>query len=353
MKKVSTLTIGVDVGDRYSQICVIDGEGEIVEEGKLRTTAEAFEGRFAGQASSLIVMEAGTHSPWLSQLLKDLGHECLVANPASLYSGHRRKTDRIDAEKLARWARADRSVLSPVEHAGPEIQADMALVHTRRALVETRTKLINRCRGMVKSRGYRLPRCDAAYFPERVRDFVPEQLVRAAVPLLRMISQANEEIRALDEAIKELAGTKYGEATRLLEQVPGVGAITALTFVLTIRSPDRFFRSRQVGAYLGLTPAKKQSGESDPELSITRAGNVYMRVLLVQCAQHILARGPDSDLRRWALAKAEGGKAAKRRAIVATARKLAVLLHHLWKSGAVYEPLRKEVERAIPAAPAA
>jgi transposase len=353
VKQISTLTVGIDLGDQYSQICILDEEGEIVEEGKLRTTAETFAERFGGRTPCLVVMEASTHSPWLSRLIEELGHECLVAHPASLYSGRRRKTDRIDAEKLARWARTDRNVLSPVHHPSAEIQADMALIHSRRSLVETRTKLINRCRGLVKSRGQRLPRCDAASFPTKVRGFFPEALAPAIEPLLRAITVVNEEIKAMDEAVKELAETRYGESTRLLEQVPGVGTLTALTFALTIRAPERFYRSRQVGAYLGLTPGKKQSGESDPELAITKTGNVYLRVLLVQCAQHVLARGPDSDLKRWGLARAAAGKAAKRRAIVAMARKLAVLLHHLWKTGAVYEPLRKEVEQTLPSVPRA
>ncbi len=231
-------------------------------------------------------------------------------------------------------------MLEPIRHAGAEMQADMAIVHSRRALVEARTKLINRARGLVKSYGGRLPRCDASYFARRAALAVPAQLQAAVQPLLVSIGLLTEEIAALERQIGALVEGKYGEATRPMLQVKGVGPITALTYVLTIREPARFARSRQAGPYLGLTRRQDQSGESDPERSISKAGNSYMRVLLVQSAHYILQRGQDSDLRRWGLRKAEGSRRAKKRAVVAVARKLAVLLHHLWKTGEAYEPLR-------------
>jgi transposase len=270
-----------------------------------------------------------------------MGHECLVANPASLYRKGRKKSDKIDAEKLARWARSDPEMLEPVQHPGADIQADMAVVHSRRALVEARTKLINRTRGMVKSWGARLPRCDAAYFHARVVSHVPPELKSAVEPLITIIASLTGQIELLEEQIETLAMNKYGENMRRLTQVKGVGTITALTYVLTLRQPERFPRSRQVGPYLGLTPRLDQSGESDIPHSISKAGNTYLRVLLVQGAHHILERGPDTDLKRWGQRKAEGGKRAKRRAVVAVARKLAVLLHHLWRSGEDYQPLRQ------------
>jgi len=341
MAKANTLTVGIDLGDQFSQVCVLDEEGEVVEESKIRTTEEAFRRRLAGLEPVLAVMEVGTHSPWVSRLLGSLGHECLVANPASLHRKGRKKSDKIDAEKLARWARADPDMLEPVQHPGADIQADMAVVHSRRALVEARTKLINRTRGLVKSWGARLPRCDADYFCERVAPHVPPELRTAVEPLLATIASLTAQIGVLEEQIEGLAMKKYGEATKRLTQVKGVGTITALTYVLTLQQPERFARSRQVGPYLGLAPRLDQSGESEIEHRISKAGNVYMRLLLVQAAHHVLERGPDTDIKRWGLRKAEGGKRAKKRAVVAVARKLAVLLHHLWQSGEDYQPLRQ------------
>jgi transposase len=338
----STLTIGIDLGDEYSQVCVLDEEGEVIEEGRIKTTEAALRGRLAAMDACLVVMEVGTHSPWVSRLLEELGHDCLVANPASLHRKGRKKSDRIDAEKLARWARSDPEMLEPVRHASAQVQADMALIHSRRSLVEARTKLINRVRGLVKSWGGRLPRCDADYFAKRVEGQVPPELEAPVGPLLQTIALLTLQVKKLEEEIAKLGDTKYGEATAALRQVKGVGPITALAFVLTIREPQRFHKSRQVGPYLGLTRRQDQSGEEDAEHSISKAGNVYMRQLLVQAAHHVLDRGPDTDLKRWGLRKAEGGKRAKRRAVVAVARKLSVLLHHLWVSDEEYEPLREK-----------
>lgn len=341
MTKGSTMTFGVDLGDEFSQLCVLDAEGEIVEESRLSTTEAAFRQRFGGIQAGLVVIEVGTHSPWLSRLLAGLGHECLVANPATLHRKGRKKNDRVDARKLARWGRADPDMLEPIQHAGAEIQADMAIVHSRRSLVEARTKLINRARGLVKSYGGRLPRCDADYFAPRVAAFVPPELEQAVAPLLQTIALLTTQIKTLEQRIEALAEGKYRGPTVPMRQIKGVGVVTALAYALTIRDPGRFARSRQVGAYLGLTRRQDQSGDSDPENSISKAGNVYLRQLLVQSAQYILGPfGVDSDLRRWGLRKAVGGKKAKARAVVAVARKLAVLLHRLWLSGEDYEPLR-------------
>lgn len=351
MTKANTLTIGIDLGDEYSQVCVLDAEGEVVEEGRVRTTEPAFRVRFDGLAPCLTVLEVGTHSPWISRLLESLGHACLVANPASLHQKGRKKSDKVDAQKLARWGRSDPEMLEPIRHAGAEIQVDMAIVHSRRCLVEARTKLINRARGLAKSYGGRLPKCDADYFSIKVRAFVPRELETAVEPLLQSVALLTEQIKHLEQQIEALAEGKYGEATRPMRQIKGVGALTALTFTLTLRDPQRFWQSRQVGAYLGMTRRQDQSGGSDPELSISKAGNVYLRQLLVQSAHYVLERGPDTDLKRWGLRKAQGGKNAKKRAVIAVARKLAVLLHHLWRAGSVYEPLRQanKVQLASPA----
>lgn len=334
------LTVGIDLGDKYSQVCILNGTPEIIEEGRIRTTPETLRRKFEVMEPCLVACEAGTHSPWVSRLLESLGHACLVAHPAALHRKGGKKNDQVDAAKLARWARSDPEMLRPITHRSADMQRDMALLYGRRSLVGARTKLINTARGLVKAYGARLPECDARSFPRKVKDSVPEVLRPAIEPLLRSIEQLSDEIHALDRRVEELACGKYGRQTGAMRQVTGVGPLTAMAFVLVIRDPGRFPKSRQVGPYLGLTRREDKSGERDPELGISKAGNAYLRQLLVGCAHYIMGPfGPDCDLRRWGLRKAQGGKNAKRRAVVAVARKLAVLMHRLWLAGEVYEPL--------------
>jgi transposase len=335
------LTVGLDLGDKYSQVCVIEDTAEVLEEARIRTTADALRRKFEAMEPCLIAFEAGTHSPWVSRLIESLGHECLVANPAALHRKGRKKNDKVDAEKLARWARSDPEMLNPITHRSEDMQSDMTLIYSRRCLVEARTKLINTARGLVKAYGGRLPACDARSFPDRVKDFVPEALRPAIDPLLKMIAGLSEEIHAVDKKVDELADEKYGRETGAMRQIGGVGPLISTAFVLVIRDPYRFKKSRHVGPYLGLTRRQDKSGESDPELHISKAGNEYLRQLLVGGAHYILGPfGPDCDLRHWGLRKAQAGKNAKKRAVVAVARKLAVLMHRLWLTGEVYEPLR-------------
>jgi transposase len=289
-------------------------------------------------------MEVGTHSPWASKLLSDLGHEVIVANPwkVRLIAASVKKTDRSDAETLARLGRLDPKLLSPVIHRAVQTHADLEVIHARQSLVAARSLLINHVRGAVKPFGSRLPTCDAHAFHRKVTAAIPEELRPALEPLLAVIARLTSEIVEADDRIEELSRERYPE-TAVLRQIPGVGPLIALTFVLTIGNPHRFAVSRQVGPYLGLVPRQRESGERSPELRISKAGNKYLRQLLVNGAHYVLGfRGPDSDLRRWGLAHAIGGKAAKKRAVVAVARKLAVLLHRLWVTGEVYVPLRSE-----------
>jgi transposase len=337
-------TAGLDLGDKYSYLCLIDTlSGEVVEEGRLRTTSEAFERRFASEQPLRVAIEAGTHSPWVSRLLEELGHEVLVANSRKLrliYS-NKRKTDEIDAENLARVARLDPKLLYPLRHRGEESQAHLALIRSREALVSTRTQLVNHVRGAVKSFGARLPKCPARSFHKRAKEHVPEALRPALGPLLEQIGSLTERIRDYDRKLEAISKEHYPE-TELLRQVEGVGPLTALTFVLTLEDPYRFEKSRSVGAYLGLVPARDQSGDRDPQKRISKEGDEMLRRLLVSGAHYILGPfGSDSDLRRHGQKIASrGGKNAKKRAVVAVARKLAVLLHSLWVSGELYDPLR-------------
>jgi len=338
------MTAGLDIGDKYSYLCLIDSEdGQMIEEGRLRTTPEALRRRFASERPLRIAIEAGTHSPWVSRLLEECGHEVLVANARKLrlIYANKRKTDQIDAENLARLARLDPRLLYPLKRRGEDAQAHMALIRSRQALVDCRTQFVNHVRGAVKSFGHRLPKCPARSFHKRASEHIPEALWPALGPILEQIGSLTERIRQYDRKLETISKERYPE-TELLRQVEGIGPLTALTFGLTLEDPYRFEKSRSVGAYLGLVPATERSGDSDPQKRISKEGDQMLRKLLVGSAHYILGPfGSDSDLRRHGEKIASrGGKNSKKRAAVAVARKLAVLLHSLWISGEAYESLR-------------
>jgi len=344
MAREARITVGIDLGDKQSMVCVVDGNGDVLEEARLATTSTAFQHRFASVAPARVVLEVGTHSPWVSRLLKECGHETVVVDPRKLelITQSDKKTDRHDASTLALLGRIDTNLqlLKSVSHRPAQFQADLSVIRSRDALVRARTLLINDVRGLVKSAGGRLPASSAEAFPKKALPHVPPPLLATLKVSLEQIASLSQSIRELDAQVIEIAATRYPE-TGALTQIPGVGTLTALTFVLTIADPQRFRRSRQIGAYLGLVPRLRQSGERDPKLSITKAGDPYLRQILVSAAHYIIGPfGPDTDLRRFGLALAARGD--KRRAVIAVARKLAVLLHHLWVTGEVYEPLRQK-----------
>ncbi|HMA54962.1 MAG TPA: IS110 family transposase [Acidobacteriota bacterium] len=348
------VTIGLDLGDRESHYCILDSEGTVIEEGRLSTTQNGFRRRFAPLEWAVIAMEVGTHSPWVSRLLTDLGHEVLVANARKLRMiyGNRRKQDKVDARMLARVARMDPALLASIQHRPLPMAQDLAVVRSRDVLVRARTQLVNHIRGAVKSNGSRVTRCTTKTFPKVAGTQLPEAMREALSPVLDVITQLTAKIAEFDDHIKKLAHEKYPE-TRLVSQIPSIAALTSLTFVLTLECPERFPKSRAVGPYLGLVPARSQSGASDPQLRITKEGDSYLRQLLVQAAQRLLRKqGPDCDLRHFGLRIAErGGKNAKKRAVVAVARKLAVLMHKLWATGEVFEPLRQQEAALMPPPP--
>jgi transposase len=331
-------------------LCLLDQEsGQVIEEGRLRTTPEAFRRRFSSEQTMRIAIEAGTHSPWASRVLEGCGHEMLVANARKLrliYS-NKRKTDEVDAENLARLARLDPKLLYPLKHRGQECQAHIAIVRSREALVGTRTQLVNHVRGTVKSFGGRLPKCPARSFHKRASEHIPEALLPALGPILEQIGSLTERIRQYERQLEAISKEHYPE-TDLLRRVEGIGPLTALTFVLTLEDPHRFEKSRSVGAYLGLVPATDRSGDSDPQKRISKEGDQMLRKLLVSSAHYILGPfGSDSDLRRHGEKIASrGGKNSKKRAAVAVARKLSVLLHRLWVTGEIYDPLYNTRRRA-------
>ena len=337
------LTIGLDLGDRWSLYCVLDEAGEVILEQKLPTTPEAMRQAFEKMPRSRIALETGTHSPWVSRQLTQLGHEVIVAHARNvrLIGESRRKDDRIDARTLARLARIDPQLLSPVQHRTAKAQVHLTVIRARAGLVSARTALVNAARGLVKSYGERLRKCGTQQVSREMAAGLSVELREALEPLLREVESLNERIKEYDRRIEQIAKKDY-PLVELLQQVKGVGDLIALTYVLTIEDPQRFRKSRDVGCFLGLRPGRRNSGQSEPQMHISKEGDRYLRTLMVQGAHYILGPfGQDSDLRRWGLKLAErGGKNAKKRAVVAVARKLAVLLHRLWVSGEVYEPLR-------------
>jgi transposase len=353
MNKNSMYFVGLDLGDKFSYITIVDQDGELIEESRLPTTKASFQRKFSTLQPCRIAMEVGAHSRWASHLLTELGHDVLVANARKLRAIYHnpRKSDRADAETLARLGRLDPTLLSPIHHRSPQAQADLAVLRSRDAIVRCRTLLINHARDIVKASGSRLPSCSADSFAHKTAPHIPDPLRPALAPILDTIASLTKQIRAYDRQIATLCQENYPE-TRQLRSIDGVGPLTSLAFLLTLESPERFTKSRDVGAALGLVPKRDQSGDRDPQLRITKTGDGYMRRLLVGSAQYILGPfGPDCDLRRWGLKLAErGGKNAKKRAVVAVARKLAILLHCLWKNGTTYDPFFQSKKNVIASA---
>lgn len=345
--KTSTFTIGIDLGDRKHAVCVLDAKGEIVKQESIansRGSLTALSKRYPG---ALMVMEVGMHSPWTSRFLKELGHRVLVANPRKVSAIHKnvRKSDRNDAELLARLARSDEKLLSPVEHVSEDMQRDLLQIKLRDNLVRQRVDIITSVRFTLKSLGVALPSPSSESFADKARKALKKEqsdLLALIEPSLAVLDAMTEQIRGLETSIEAMAAEKYPES-EFLTQISGVGLITSLTFILTIGDPTRFPRKRDVAAFLGLVPKRDQSGETDKQLRISKAGNTYLRKLLVGCAQHVLGPfGQDSALRRKGLKLAErGGPRAKRKAVVAVARNLAVLLLTLWHDEEIYEPNRR------------
>ena len=349
------LTVGLDLGDRSSRYCILNEAGGKASEDQLPTTKAGLDWLFAKMVPCRIALEVGTHSPWVSRHLAGMGHEVIVANPRKvrLITESVKKNDRMDAEQLARLARVDPQLLGPIRHRGREAQGDLAVIRGRAELVDCRTALINTARGLAKPMGERLKSCDADYVKETLAEGLSEATQNAIGPLLKSVEEITKQIAAYDKKIQEIE-KRYSE-TKVLKQVHGVGTLIALAFILTLEDAERFVHSRDVGPYLGLTRKLRDSGESQPELGISKAGDIMLRRLLVQAAHCMLRDGaPESDLKLWGLTKVQGGagkkgsKRRKKKAAVAVARKLAVWLHKLWVTGEVYDPQynRKAVEAA-------
>jgi transposase len=340
--------IGIDLGDKKSDVCVRDQAGEVIKEFGLRMKETDMRAYFASIGRSRVAVEAGGQSRWVAELIKECGHEVYVSNTRKVPYIHDSddKDDRGDADKLSELVHFKPRLLHPIQHRSRQAQADLSWIRAREVLVDSRTQVVNAVRGICKAFGVGLGKCSTEAFTGKRAEDIPEEIRKAVAPLLETIDHLNEQIRYFDQMEEQMARERYGKYW-LLEQVNGVGVHTAMTFMLTIDDPERFAKSRAVGAFLGMRPRKKDSGSSQPQLGITKAGDEFLRKTLVNCAHYILGpHGKDSDLKRLGQRICErGGKNAKKRAVIAVARKLAVLLHRLWVSGEVYEPLRNSQKK--------
>jgi transposase len=344
--------VGIDLGDKHCEVCVLDQNGEPRETFRLPMKEAKLQERLGRMARSRVAIEAGSQSRWVAEALEGWGHEVYVSNTRKVAYIHQSddKNDPGDAYKLAELVFFKPRLLHPIQHRSREAQADLSWIRGREALVAARTQIINTVRAMSKAFGERLEKCSSETFTARLAEQMPGAIRPAMAPLLEVIDELNDQIDYYDRMEEQIARERHPKH-ELLTQVNGVGTHTALSFMLTIGDAERFGKSRMVGCFLGLRPRQKDSGESKPQLGITKAGDQYLRKTLVNCAHHILGpRGKDSDLRRFGQRIcARGGKNAKKRAVIAVARKLAVLLHRLWISGEVYEPLRNSNRRAAAA----
>jgi transposase len=292
--------VGLDVGDRQSHYCVLDRDGGVVTEGTVKTTEAPVRVLFEGKGRMRMALEAGTHSPWISRLLMALGHEVLVANPRKLrlIAESDAKHDRADAELLARLAHVGPALLAHIQTRSAQTQLDLTLIRAREVTVQTRTKIVNAVRGMVTSTGHRLPASPRQTFARKATEACPEALQPALLPLLRLVQTLTDEIAAYDRLV--VAKARAYPDTEAIQTIHGVGALTAVAFVLGLNNDrSRFNRSRDVGGYLGLKPKQRDSGMQSPQWGITKAGDPLIRRLATQSAQYILGSfGRDSALRR-------------------------------------------------------
>ena len=344
MKQVSMSAVGLDLGDRYSQIAGLEASGELAWSRRICTRKASLKKYFGSLAPTRVVIEVGTHSRWVSRYLSQLGHEVIVANArrVKLISENDYKNDENDAELLARIGRFDPRLLRPIQHRSEEAHRDLTLIRSRAELVKARTALINHVRGLVKTFGERLPTCSAAAFHKKAPEHIPTPLAGQLEPVVSSINKLTHEIKRLEAAINKRAEA-YPEV-QALQAVGGVASIISMCFVLTLEDSDRFANPRDVGPYLGLAPGQDSSGGSRRECRITKAGDRYLRKLLVQAAHYIIGpHGKECDLRDFGLRLFNrGGKHARQKAAVAVARKLAVLLMTLWKSGNSYDPFYQQ-----------
>jgi transposase len=330
--------IGIDVHKNQSQICILTSGGELIEK-RINTERPRFEAVFGGRPAARILIEASTESEWVARHLEGLGHEVIVADPnyAPMYAQRTRrvKTDRRDARTLAEACRLE--AYRPAHRSSDASRHVRGQLATREALVGTRTKFISLTRALLRREGLRIRSGSAATFLQRLAELdLPHPLRREIAPLLRELTHLNAEIHKANDALRR--HVRQNLTVERLCTAPGVGPVTATSFVATLDRADRFRGAHQVQAYLGLVPREHSSGEHQHKGRITKTGNRRTRSLLVEAAWAILRQGRQPEftpLREWAnrLALRRG----RRVAVVALARKLAGILYAMMRDGTTFD----------------
>jgi transposase len=335
--------VGMDVGLRESQLAILTEAGELVDK-RIRTDRNRLIQFFGGRAKTKILLEASTESEWIARCLEELGHDVVVADPnyAPMYSHRTRrvKTDRRDAHALAEACRLE--AYRPAHRASDEQQRLKGALAIRDSLVRTRTRWMVLVRALLRREGIRVPSATGEVFARRVQDLaLPVHLTVEVAPLLALLTPLNEHIRSLDQHLARIVGSN--ETAKRLTTVPGVGAVTAVSFLATLDEASRFHGAHQVESYLGLVPMEWSSSEIQRRGHITKAGNGRMRWLLVEAAWRVLTgrqNAAAAPLRRWAerIALRRGRSIAA----VALARRLAGILYAVWRDRTDYDPLKLE-----------
>lgn len=358
MDKAYYTTIGMDVSDRKTQICVMAKAGatpKVVMETTIPTTKDGLAKFLATQdKSSPVAFETGTHCRWMHEVAEGMGFKVYVANPCRLrmITESKTKNDVNDARMLARIALADPGLLHPVRLRSAEHQKMINLHEMRNLLVKQRTGIVVQLRSVAKSMGFRIPKCQAASFHNLDRKTWPKEFRDIAWPMMKGLEQLAVTIKTYEKQIREFAETPTFKAKveRLME-IRYVGLYVATGFVaVTGGDMDRFETPRDVGPWLGVTPKQDQSGDIDRQCRMTKAGSPFMRRLLVESAQLIMRDGSaPTDLKVKGLRIcARGAKISKRKAISAVARSLAVLMVAMLKKPDVpYVPLSERCEKEL------
>jgi transposase len=348
---------GIDIHTRKSNYCALDESGEEIGTANFLTTKKAFTHHFGKIDKAKIAIEAGAHSHWIAELLKELGHDVVVANPrrVGLIAKNREKDDQTDAELLARLVRTDPRLLHGTHTRSAENLILRGMIKSRSTLVECRTKLINSVRGIVKPFGIVIPRCNSEQFHEVAINYEPISSGNVKAVIAAMLVQIGSLTKEIDFQTKAIEGIEFDDPTiTRFKTVPGIGNLIALAYVAYIDDPNRFGRSEQVGKYLGLSSGRRFSGGGGHTLGITKEGDPQMRALMLQAAYAFMRSKKDSELKQWTvqLMARKGGKdsrEAKKKTATALARKLGVLLHRIWITGEKFEPFyhTKRKEAAI------
>lgn len=343
--------IGIDLGDKKHAVVGLDDKANIVLKRWVPNKKEDLEALFRRNRGAVFGMETGTHCRWISMLCRECGCEVYVGNAHRLRSifGNTHKNDMRDAEEIARLLNGDKRHFHPVQLRDAEHQNLVQLVKMREMVMSQRTKSAGAIRGMAKANGVRLPASDADSLHRKLADVIdtlPDNLQLLLRPQIGLLEKLCETIREYDRLIRDYRNEHFRKECDLLETIPGVGPVNAAAFVAFTGDVRRFRHARDVGPYYGLTAGRDQSSSKDEPKRITKEGNEFVRHLLVNAANLIMqGRCRNTELLQFGLRVwGNRGKVAKRKAKVALARKLAVTMAAMLRSGTPYNGIIEENE---------